>query len=322
MQLAELKSKIQSCTVPNFLIFTGEEWAIQKIYIDQIMARQNLEKRYMDTVYDVIPKLGNRSFVGNKKYLYLVRDDNKFTSDEKKWETVKTLLGNNMLILLYSKPDKRFKFFKAHEPATVEFSALKPENLVKYIQKDIHLSQKNCLKLIEVCEGNYGRILLEIDKIKSFIPVCDTDYRDLHADRIESFPDYCFRLLLEDGTIYTPPKDAVFDLVAAILDRHYKKVFELYENCKGVNESSFVILVNLFNNAKAVLQVQTCTNKDISKSTGLTGWQIMNAKSHLDSYSNEELISMLQLIHRCIHCIKTGELEEKYVIDYLLVRIL
>ena len=317
MELIELKAHIKSNTIPNFLVFTGEDWAVQKIYIDQIAKVRNLSVKRMETVQEIIPKLGNKTFVTSNTTIYTVRDDEKFVKDDKQWEKIVSLLGNSMLILLLSHPDKRLKFFKVHEPAIVEFSALKPELLTKYIQKDIALSQKNCLKLVEVCEGNYGRILLEIDKIKHY--KWDAD---IVMNAYSNKYDMAFEDLLEDGTIYTPPKDAIFDLVDAILDRDISKVYSLYEQCKAIGESTFAIMTVLFNNAKAVLQVQTCTNKDISKSTGLTGWQIMNAKKHLDVYNDEELINIIRLIARSENDIKTGQIDEKYVIDYLLVRVL
>lgn len=308
MDVAELRAKIKSNEVPNFLAFTGDEWAVQKIYIDQIAERNHLEKTYMDTVYEIIPKLGNKSFVANNNKLYLVRDDNKFLKDENGWAKVEDLLGNNMLILLITKLDKRVKFASKYKDTIIEFNPLTPENLKKYIAKKITLSDKNMGKLIEVCEGNYGRILLEIDKVQNFGKA--SNYNDI------------FELLLKDGTIYTPPKDAIFDLIDAILDRKAKRTFDLLEQCKVIGESSFAILTVLFNNAKAVLQVQTCTKHDVVKSTGLTGWQVMNAKKHLNVYSNKELEFMLKFISNVVHGIKVGTIDEQYVLEYILVRIL
>ena len=134
--------------------------------------------------------------------------------------------------------------------------------------------------------------------------------------------DEAFEHLLSTGVIFTSPKDAIFDFVNAILDRKVNKAYELYEDCKAINESTLAILTNLFNNTKAILQVQTCTSKDVAKTTGLTGWQIMNARQHLDVYTNEELKYMLQLIQYCEQAIKTGQMEEQFVIDYILVRML
>ena len=131
--------------------------------------------------------------------------------------------------------------------------------------------------------------------------------------------DESFNILLKEGIIVTPPKDAIFDFVDAVLDRKAQKAFELYENCKGVGEATLTLLTVLFNNTKAVLQVQDCESKDVSKSTGLTGWQIMNAKKHLNNYDTEELEDLLQLITRCEQAIKTGEIEDQFVVEYILV---
>jgi len=316
MEQATLKQLIQKNEVPNFLAFTGEEWAAQKIYIDQIVKRYKLEKRYIDTVYEVLPKLGNKKFITSHNYLYLVRDDNKILTDFKCLDKLQQLLGNNILILLITKLDKRTKFASTYKDSIIEFNPLNPVDLKKYIKKEITLSDNNCDKLIEVCEGNYGRILLEIDKIKHY----DAGVSKTHEEA--ELWDLDFKSLLADGTIYTPPKDAIFDLVDAILDRKTKLTFDLLEQCKAINESSFAILTVLFNNAKAILQVQTCKNTNITKSTGLTGWQIMNAKKHLNTYTNTELQNMLKLLSNVVHGVKIGTIEERYVLDYVLARIL
>jgi len=133
--------------------------------------------------------------------------------------------------------------------------------------------------------------------------------------------DKAFEILLNDGTIYQPPKDAIFDFVDAILDRDVN-CFNLYEQCKAVGEANMVMLSVLYNNTKAVLQVQSCQSNDIGKVTGLTPWQINNARKHLHKYSNGELVDMLRLIRECEKSIKTGLYEEQFVIDYILAKVL
>lgn len=134
--------------------------------------------------------------------------------------------------------------------------------------------------------------------------------------------DKAFEILVKDGTIYQPPKDAIFDFVDAVLDRKVNLSYNLFDQCKAVGEAIMVMLSVLYTNAKAVLQVQSCESKDISKSTGLTGWQIQNAKKHLDVYEDWELVDMLRLIHQCEKGIKTGKIDEKYVMDYILGQVL
>lgn len=313
MEVTELKAKIKSNKLPNFLIFTGDEWAVQNIYIRQIASR-NMEVRRIDSITDIISKLKNKSFLSNQKLLYVVRDDKELMSNAKWWGRIEKLLGNNILILLITKPDKRTKFYNQYKNTFIEFKPLNEANLKKYVLREIpKASSKNIDTLMTICEGNYGRILLELDKIKHWRIGYGKDKQELMPE------DGALLRLINDGTIYKPPKDAIFDFVDAVLDRKAQKAFELYENCKGVGEATLTLLTVLFNNAKAVLQVQDCESKDVSKSTGLTGWQIMNAKKHLNNYDTEELEDLLQLITRCEQAIKTGEIEDQFVVEYILV---
>ena len=134
--------------------------------------------------------------------------------------------------------------------------------------------------------------------------------------------DKAFEILLKDGTIYQPPKDAIFDLIDTILDRKVNQSFDLLEQYYAVGEATMVMLSVLYNNVKALLQVQSCQGSDISKVTGLSGWQIMNAKKHIRKYRNGELVQLLRLVRECEKGIKTGQIEEQNVMEYILVNTL
>lgn len=312
MDVKELKAKILSKEVPSFLVFHGDEWEVQKVFIQQMSKSMSLPVRYIDSVTDIMKKLKSSTISGTADYIYVVRDDKALTTDEKVLTKVRNSIGHSILILLLTKLDKRLKFYTGNKDSIIVFEALTEAELTKLINKEIPLSDDNIHKLIEVCDSNYGRIRLEIDKIKRY----------QQSFKKDLFPNDAFRILLEDGTIYREPKDAIFDFVNAILDRKVNKAYALYEDCKAVNESTLAILTNLFNNVRYIMQVQMCTSKDISKSTGLTGWQINNARKHLNVYSDKELGTILKLIQWCEKGIKTGQIEEQFVIDYILVRIL
>ena len=134
--------------------------------------------------------------------------------------------------------------------------------------------------------------------------------------------DEAFEILVKDGTIYEPPYDAIWDLVDAILDRKVNLTYNLLNQSYAVGEATMVMLSVLYNNTKAVLQVQSCKTNDISKSTGLTGWQIKNAKKHVNKYKNSELVRLMRLIHRVQKEIKLGLIDDDVVMDYILVNTL
>lgn len=311
MDASTLKGYIVKNEVPNFLIFSGPEWTVQRKFIDQIAKVKQLELKYIDSISEIFSKLRVRKFTVSNS-LYVIRDDKEILNNEKVQEQLESILGSNVLILLLSAVDKRTKFYKKYNSAIIEFEPLKPAMLAKYIAREIQLSDKNIEKLMEICEYDYGRCLLEIDKIKN----C------MKATKADDMPNNIFEMLLFDGTIYQPPKDAIFDLVDAILDRKVNLSFDLLGQSYAVGEATMVMLSVLYNNVKAVLQVQSCESSDIGKSTGLTGWQIINAKKHLNKYRNGELVNMLRLVRWCEKGIKTGVIEDGNVMDYILVNIL
>ena len=314
MDINTLHSQLKAKQLSTFYIFTGPEWIVQQKYIEQICKIAGKEKRYVDAFEDIYRTLINRSLL-SKNYVYVVRDDKDIMNDEKLQSRLEDMLGQNILILLVSNLDKRTKFSKAYKDTICDFEALKPELLKKYIQKEIPLTDRAADKLMEVCEYDYGRCLLEIDKIKHYLNGIDPTGDDLTWDK-------GFKNLLVNKTIYTPPKDAIFDFIDSILDRNKDCVFDLYNQCLAVGEATMVMISVLYNNAKAVLQVQLCESKDVGKTTGLTGWQIMNAKKHLNKYSAEELINIMQLCQRCEVGIKTGQIEEGYAMEYIMVNVL
>jgi len=168
MDATTIKSYIQNKNIPDFLIFSGPEWAVQKIYINKIAEVLNMQCRYVDSISDIYGTLQSRQMFA-KDSLYIIRDDKEITHNEKIQEQLKEgLLKNNHLILLLTTVDKRIKFYKTYKDSICEFEPLKPAVLKKYIQREIELSDKNTEKLMEVCEYSYGCCLLEIDKIRRY----------------------------------------------------------------------------------------------------------------------------------------------------------
>ena len=316
MDASTIKSYIQTNQIPQFMIFTGPEWVVQKIFINKIAEVTGLDKKYVDSISDIYGILQARQMF-TKNSLYIIRDDKEITGNEKRQEQLQHgLLKDNKLILLLTTVDKRTKFYKTYKDIICEFDTLKPKILAKYIQREIDLSDKNIDKLMEICEYDYGRCLLEIDKIKQYDDAVSAGKED------DEIYDLDFMVLLSNGTIYQPPKDAIFDFVDAILDRNIY-CFDLYEQCKAVGEATMVMLTVLYNNAKAVLQIQSCKNtNNLSQTTGLTQWQINNASKHVGKYKIGELVNILRLVRECEKGIKIGRYEEQFVMEYILAEVL
>ena len=319
MDVSTLKAKIKSKQIPHYMIFTGPEWKVQQIYIQQIAKVLGLEVVYLDSYSEVYSKIRSRTLTSSSK-LFLLRDDIEIQSSDKiTTQRIVDSLKDNFLIHILTNTDKRKRYYKENQDRIVDFEPLSDSMLEKYILKEIKLSKGDIQRLIDICEHDYGRILLEIDKIKWY----QRSTINHQWDGVEYLCEHdCFRNLVNDGTIYQPPYDAIFDLVAAILDRKVNKAFDLLQQSYAVGEATMVMLSVLYNNAKAVLQVQTYKGDNLSKGTGLTGWQIKNAKPHVRKYSDKELIHMLQMIQKVESGIKTGQIEEEIAMPYLLVGVL
>ena len=179
MNLIDLQGQIKLRQLDNFYIFTGEEIAVQKIYINKIAEVGNLEIEYVEN-FKSIYKILNVNDIFNTKKLYVIIEDNDFIKNEKAWKDLNFNSDNkNILIFKFNNLDKRSKFYKNYENKLVEFNKLSNEILIKYIHKELpELSNNNCLKLINICDNNYNQLLLEIDKIKQYAIVYYVDYID------------------------------------------------------------------------------------------------------------------------------------------------
>ena len=310
MDLTTLKSHIKNKTFDDYYIFTGPETAVMRIYLNQIAKVLGATVKSLENLEVLSQKLTNKTMLKNA-CIYTLRDSKDFILDDKiNAKITQNFASYDMpVILLYTSIDKRSKVYKNSQDHIVEFDYL-PENvLIKYIQKEIDLSEVNCKKLIEVCESDYSRIMLEIDKILQYAKYDD----DNSLDRI-------FTALLKNGTIYSPPRDAVFMFVDAVLKNKPRLAFELLEESYESGEATMILLSNLYNSAKQLLQVQSYQGDGkITEATGLTPFQVKLASGRKHIYSNGDLIHLMQLTRNAEKGIKTGEIEEMMAVPYILV---
>lgn len=342
MEVNALKQFIKIGNVPQFLIFCGPEWKVQEIYIQKISEAEKLVVKRIDSITDILSKLKSPSFVSTK-FLYVVRDDKEIIKSETVQDLLsKGLLRDNKMILLLSSVDKRTKFYTKYKDEMVQFDYMRPDILKKYITQKYSINEGNLEAILGACGNDFGHVLLELDKAVNYAsgtalfevpeghsrvsgpkvsgkgqksPVLGSNKGILGMDR-------AVEALLQDGTIYTPANDAIFALIDAILDHKRRLSFALFNECILVGESTLVMLSVLYQNAKKVLQVQSCHSKNVGQTTGLNGWEIKNAYRHINKYSTDDLIYMLELIQKVEKGVKTGMIDEQYAMQYVLVMIL
>lgn len=309
MDLATLKAHIKTGKLNNWYIFTGPEVKAMDIYLNQMAGVREATTVRLDSVASLVQKLNSKSFVRNAQILIL-RDSKEFLSDDKLQARISQIKTNteHIIVFIYSSIDKRSKLYKSHKDKIVEFEPMKMPILMKYIQKDIDLSDDYSKMLAEICGMDYSRILLEIDKIKN--------YRNNFAHMTS---DAAMKQLLSDGTIYQPPHDAVFDFVDAVLKYKPKKAFSLLQESYESGEATLVLISNLYNSTKQLLQVQSYRGDRLSEATGLTPFQIKLASGRKGYYANGDLVYFMKKLREVEKGIKVGEIEESVAVPYALV---
>ena len=308
MQVNDLKKQIQSKRFNDrFFVFTGNEIEAQRIYINKIAEVSGKVIRRVENVSEAFNKRGSLLGLSN---VFVCRDDMDFWKSATSVEKINELLGNNILILQMTDIDKRSKSVKLYTNEIVTFEYMDADTLYKYVQKECRLSDDNTYELIDRCERDYSRVLLETDKIRTYAGACNIS------------DDEAFRQLVADGAITKPPKDAIFAFTDAMLRADIDRAFELLEECKGIGESPLRIISVLYSNFKRVLQVQACESSDVCAETGLTAWDVKLARQTIGAWRAEDLVFFLKTLQGLEQKIKTGEVEEANAIDLLMVLIL
>ena len=195
MNITDVKTDIKNKTIKHYYIFAGEEIEIQRIYVEkiaQVLGYRVIRPECIAEVWESIitPTLFDTPAV------YVVRDDKDLMQDEVLQNQIaQNNLNGNIIIHLLTTLDKRTKYYKTNSDKIVLFERLTTEMLSKYCQREIALNKSNTERLIAICENDYSRILLEIDKIKKY----------MQATKADDMPNNSFEALLAENAIAVTP---------------------------------------------------------------------------------------------------------------------
>lgn len=315
LDLFELKKQIQTRTLNNFYIFAGEETGIMKIYIEQIAKTVGLPIERLDTVQSVYQRTHRTSLVNNKT-LFVVQDDKLFMKDEKLWSKMHSILKGNYCILIYTKVDKRSRFFKQMD--YVPFNPMTPEVLAKYVMKVTPISEASARGLAEICECSYNRCIQEADKINTYI-----NYRSSVGSEVSA--DMAYRILVNEGAIYKPIGDITFEVVDALMARNnLAEIERCLINVKAKNEPKLLLLSLLYNNFRNLLMVQSTgpEHPELESITGLNKNEISGAKRRVGVYSINEIIRAMTILQELEYGVKSGSVDEAFCLDYFVAQVI
>ena len=313
MNIIDLQKSIIDKHNNHLYIFSGDEIYIRDVYIDHILNVFANEVVRCDTVQQAVSHI-QKPKISNSKTVFIVSDDKTYIKEEKAWQTVNNAVKNSddILILTYSSIDKRGKFYKNNRDCICEFEKLSSKMLHKYVVKDCNLSDNNIDKLIDVCDSNYSRIRLELDKIKQY-----GNYYNLNDDT-------SFKTLIDLGVIHEDIGDITFKFVDSIVSHDMDLIFKYKLQAKEIKEPEMLTLSLLFKNFLNILKVKGANkgDKSVSDKLGMTPWQIKIARQYSNMYTVDDLKYILNQINKVEQGIKMGKIDTSISIDYLLLNIL
>ena len=315
MELSELMKKIADNDIPHYLVLYGQEQTVLNMYIKQIVSVTQSQAVYVDTVASVIKQCGKKSLNKSVK-CYIVSDDLSYLKAETVWDKIKKDFkkSKDYLILRYHTLDKRDKFSHNNKENLTEFAHLSAEVLQQYIYKDLpDLSEKNALSLIDYCDHDYGRILMEIDKIKQYMSV-----------RTDLTVDSCFNQLDKQGLFHKEIGDITFELTNAVLGGYTDQAIVKLDEAKRKNEPAMMIASILYNGFRNLLAYQGLgkNKQGAMERTGLTKGELYGCSKNMGGYSLLEVKRNMLFCQQVESGIKTGLIDEDIALDYLVLHCL
>ena len=296
------------------LIFTGEDSYLQKLYINQIAKKNNCKLIYADNYLEIKKQLTTTTKLEPSK-LFVIRNSSDLINIELFSQVIPA--KNKWLILIFDKIDKRSSFFKETENITCNFEKMTEAQLLHIIRKNYKslegLSDENCYRIIDLVNKDYGRLLLELDKLKIILPIVDIESQENGYD---GTTDELFEFLIRDGLIHQDIDNNIFNLVDAILFKDYKNIHTLHKIAKNGEFDVFALMGLLYSNYKNTL-LYMCSN-DVN----LSGFIKNKINQFKSKYNINELVYKLKVIQELEQGIKTGKVDSVIADEILLIRLL
>lgn len=309
MDIKELKQELLDKKLRSSYIFTGQELAIQDIYVDKICEISGLQKVVLDTLKTVYSRLGARTIIKTPPKVYVIRDDELYQKDEKVWDKVieGSNQGKNIIILKYTDINKRSEFYKKHEPILTQFDFVGSSQLSNRVQALTKWPIQYCQDLVKLCGCNYGRIQHELENLEI---LCKVNNYSMNTAYLEA---------KKHNMIHEEIGDIIFDFTNSVVERNVTKAYTLLDKIKKTTEGPVKVLSVLYNSFRNVMIVQsTPQNQRTEEVLGLSKGQIYVTSLKCDRYSIFDIVSIVKLIQKIESGIKTGEVDQNISLDYLL----
>lgn len=310
MDIVLLKQELLDKKLRSFYIFTGQELAVQDIYIAKIQEISGLNIIYTDSLSSIFAKITTKSLFKVDPCIYVIRNDEQYLKSESKWKTIQTMnFHGNIVILRYSL-DKISKFEKAHQDVLIKFDYVATSYLKNRLQACTGMPDSHCMDIVKMCGGDYGRIKNELYKLK------------LYANLNGFSWDTAYLEAKKHNLIHEEIGDIIFEFTGAVENRNIQKAYLLWPKMKYTGDSTMRVLSVLYNSFRQILMVQsTPVDMRTEKILGLSKAFIYIISQKCNKYNLFELVNIVKTLRYLEKGIKIGTIAEEYAMEYFLGQI-
>lgn len=213
-------------------------------------------------------------------------------------------LQNNLIIIT---PKLLKDVEKEYDEYILRIPKLEEWQIVDYIKTvSPGLTQDEMEWLVRTYKSNMYRVELEVDKLKPFS---------------ENARQYIFEDFYVDHVFETLSEYRIFDFTNAIQGKDLKTISNILSDINHIDIEPTGLITLLCANFKKLIKVWL-NKSPTPENTGLKSNQIWAINKLSRTYTKEQLVKVFELVSDMERRLKTGEMPEELIIDYLTVKIL
>lgn len=299
--LKKLKKVIETNTLSdNLYVFINTNDFITDQYVNRIAKLRKLKIEYIESINALTTRATDIFGLDNTatKTLRILHIDD-FKSNDKQLLSVK-----DCIIICRKITDTETK--ELFEDIIIEYPKLENWCVKDYVYSNVNISDKAKEWLLSICNDNIMRIQCEIDKLNIFDK----------KDQKKLFDEF-----VSDGVFDDLSGFNIFDFTNSILTKKVDKVKQILIEKDNIDIEPLGVLTLLFNNIKNIISIQMNPSAT-AQSLGISDKQFIAIKYRTNIFSNEQLFKIFNMLIKVDEQLKTGYLDEKNLIDYMLVNIL
>lgn len=302
MDLKALKQSIENKQVhTNFLIFKYEDSDfLPKQYIDNI---KNILKVEIEPLEDLTGVLACKNDIFG---ISTVNNNLRvFYTDCFDIADSYLIKQENLIVVCKKLSDEANELFKDY---IVVFPKLEAWQIKDYVYSLAEGVAENKLdNLIDICKNDIFRLNQELNKLKLFT---------------EQERKYVYDKFVDDGIFDDLSEHNIFDFSNAIIKKDIKSLASLYKEIEKIDVEPLGLVTTLYNNLKNIIMIQL-NPAATADSLGIASNRFWAIKKYsCGFYNKEQLLQSFYLITDIDRKLKTGEITNDLIVDYIVCHML